>query len=542
MTQMPEPLVIDEPVSPERLLQLVNEATAPVTGDDFFRSLVGRLAELLGVDSVLLTECQQQPSTWVRTRAYWHGGGFIEDISFDVIGTPCEDVVDGGRFCFYPRGLHEVFPEWSAEEGGVESFIGIPVYGKDNQAVIGHIAIFDHAPMEEERVVESVFRIIAARAGAELQRLQIEAALRASEEKYRLLVENQSDMIVKTDPTGNLLFASPSFCRALGFREEDLVGTLFPPLAACPELQQQWVALSSATREARFEAALQSVDGEQIVAWTARAVPLERFAGGCFAVVASGRDVTDQRQAENAARMHLQELAQVSRRGSMGEMASALAHELNQPLTSIVSYAQACRRLLQRDDDVRTQVLEGVDRILATADRATGIVRSLRQYVKQRKGEQVSRDLRALIDEAAHLLKSQSRHAGARLSLDIPDDLPAVHVDGIQIQQVLMNLVRNGLEAMVAAPLRGQPVIEIRARNLLDEGVVLEVRDNGPGIAPEMAETLFDPFTTSKEDGMGIGLSLCRSIIREHGGELRADNAPEGGAVFRITLPPVTET
>ena len=224
-----------------QMVEMINEVTAPLTGGDYFRALVMRLAQSLDVHAALATECLEYPENHVRTLAFWEGEDIIENFEFDLVGTPCEDVIHGGAFCFYPNELSRRYPEWSAEEGGgMQSFIGIPVMAPSDGRTLGHIAVYGRKPMTEDAVVESMFRIIAARAGAEIERLQAERALRDSEAR---------------------------------------------------------------------------------------------------------------------ARQHLTELAHVSRLGSMGELASALAHEVNQPLTAIMTYCRTCLRMLERgqlgEDELR---------------------------------------------------------------------------------------------------------------------------------------------------------------------------------------------
>lgn len=265
----------------EQMVEMINEVTAPLTGGDYFRALVTRLAQSLDVNAALATECLEYPENHVRTLAFWEGEDITENIEFDLVGTPCEEVIHGGAFCFYPDDLSRRFPEWAAEEGGMESFIGIPVLAPSDGRTLGHIAVYGRKPMAEDAVVESMFRIIAARAGAEIERLQAERALRDSEAR---------------------------------------------------------------------------------------------------------------------ARQHLTELAHVSRLGSMGELASALAHEVNQPLTAIMTYCRTCLRMLEQGRLSEDDLHKAMSNSLTSAEHAREVVSKLRTFIQ--RGEMKPHPI-----PAAHLVR-----------------------------------------------------------------------------------------------------------------------------------------
>lgn len=168
-----------ESIDADTLSHMILAATAPLTGAQFFQGLAQRLAETMGVEGVLISECLERPQHHVRTLAYWERGGFQENIRFDVRDTPCQDVIDDAKFCFHPAGMLEKFPEWSRREGNIESFIGMPLFASSDQRVIGHIAVFDQHPMDRAARLEPVFRVFASRASAELERLQSERVARS---------------------------------------------------------------------------------------------------------------------------------------------------------------------------------------------------------------------------------------------------------------------------------------------------------------------------------------------------------------------------
>jgi two-component system sensor kinase FixL len=224
----------------------------------------------------------------------------------------------------------------------------------------------------------------------------------------------------------------------------------------------------------------------------------------------------------------------------MGEMAAALAHELNQPLTAVANWAEAARRLLDTDTpENRTKALDFMDKAIGQADRAGQIIRRLRNFVGKGDTEARAQDPNALVEEATALalVGGGAREHGVRVVLELGSDLPAVLVDKVQIQQVVINLVRNAIEAMAAVAVRQLTIATSRGDGVVDVSVL----DTGPGLAPEVAEQLFQPFVTTKRQGMGIGLSICRSIIDKHGGRLRALPRRDGGMIFSFTIPIVRE-
>jgi two-component system sensor kinase FixL len=253
-----------------------------------------------------------------------------------------------------------------------------------------------------------------------------------------------------------------------------------------------------------------------------------------------GIAISERRQVEAVLHTRQIELAQVSRLSMAGEMAAALAHELNQPLLAVIAFTRAAQRLLAgsladggRADGAKAA--GAMDRAVAEAQRAGDIIRALREFIGT---ERTSRDAQAparLLADALSLVLPECARNNIRLAVAVDKALPAVHVDKVQVQQVVLNLVRNAMDALIKAG-TGDAEISIAAR-AVETGLEIEVRDNGPGVAPEVAERLFEPFNTSKPTGMGLGLLICRSFVEAHGGRLwLATNGPEG-ASFRFTLP-----
>jgi PAS domain S-box-containing protein len=228
------------------------------------------------------------------------------------------------------------------------------------------------------------------------------------------------------------------------------------------------------------------------------------------------------------------ELIHMSRFTAMGEMASTLAHELNQPLTAVVSYLNGCRRLIDGADTLQNLMIrDGMERAADQAMRAGQIISRLRQFVSRRESQRHHEDLSKLIDDASALALVGIKQTGVKVATVFDSLAAAVLVDKVQIQQVILNLIRNAIEAMQETDRRE---LTISTEQVDRETVEVRVTDTGPGIAPSIAAQLFQPFVTTKPQGMGVGLSISRTIIESHGGRLWADANPEGGTVFRLTL------
>ena len=249
------------------------------------------------------------------------------------------------------------------------------------------------------------------------------------------------------------------------------------------------------------------------------------------------RDLTERE--ESAARLQevQGELARLARLNELGEMASTLAHELNQPLSAIANYAQGCTRLLRTaEDGPSLRVREALDEIARQSLRAGQIIRHLREFVMRGATDKQPEDIRKMVEEAGALALVGSRERGVRSVFDFRPDADLVLADRVQIQQVLINLMRNAMEAMNESERRE---LTVRTMPHGDGMVAVEVSDTGPGISEEVAARLFQPFVTSKAGGMGIGLSISKRIIESHGGTMEAHRTEQGGALFRFTLPAI---
>ena len=243
------------------------------------------------------------------------------------------------------------------------------------------------------------------------------------------------------------------------------------------------------------------------------------------------REVADQQH--NAAMQA--ELARVSRLTTMGEMASSIAHEINQPLASVVNNANAARRWLDRDPPNTEEVQAALARIVMDGERGSHIIGNIRSMVKKGDLSRAQIDLNELINDALRLAADQFQRHGVSIRSELADDLPRVMADRVQLQQVMLNLLMNADEAMLSV-YDHERLVRVRSEKH-DKGALIEVADSGIGIEPENAKRIFEAFFTTKSEGMGMGLSICRSIVESHGGRITVAKAIPHGSLFQVILP-----
>lgn len=257
------------------------------------------------------------------------------------------------------------------------------------------------------------------------------------------------------------------------------------------------------------------------------------------------RDISERKRTEETLQAQEEELreqrdrlAHVTRLSTMGEMAAGIAHEINQPLTAISTYANACRRMLESDQFQVEQLISVLEKINVQSQRAGNIIRGMRSFAKNKRSDRNAMDCNLLIEDVARLAEVDAKNYDASISLELQDKLPPVVMDGIQIQQVIINLIRNGIEASHNLPC---PQIVIKSSQVSEDHIQVSVIDQGEGIPEEKRGEVFNPFFTTKSEGLGMGLSICRSIIQAHGGDLDFRIADNGGTEFYFLLPIAVE-
>ena len=369
------------------------------------------------------------------------------------------------------------------------------------------------------------------------ERKVAEAALRESELRWRSIIDTVPDAIIVIDAAGVVESFSPAAERLFGYGADEVIGHNVKMLMPQPyrDAHDGYLARYNATGVRRIIGIGRIVVGQRKNGET---FPME-LAVGEFTTPSGNsftgfvRDLTDRQEAERRIEDLQTELLHASRLSVMGQMASTMAHELNQPLTAVTNYLEAGRHLLATGAAQAERISDLMEKAVAQAQRAGEVIRQLRQFVSKGETERRARNLNQLVEEALALGLVGARQLGVRVSLTLDPDLPPVLVDAVQIQQVILNLVRNAIEAMEAVERRELTIVT----RMSGDAVEATVADTGPGIAPELSDRLFRPFVTTKKTGMGLGLSICREIIEAHHGRLTVAPRPGGGTVFSLALP-----
>jgi two-component system, LuxR family, sensor kinase FixL len=368
---------------------------------------------------------------------------------------------------------------------------------------------------------------------------RLEDALRISERHFRSILDTVPDAMIVIDEHGVIQFFSSAAERQFGYSEPEAIGKNISALMPEPDRGRHdgYLARYLKTGERRIIGIGRIVTGMRKDGTT---FPMhltigEMQSSGQPYFTGFVRDLTEQQQTQARLQELQSELVHVSRLSAMGEMASALAHELNQPLSAISNYMKGSRRLLAASSDPNASKIEGaLDRAAEQAIRAGDIIRRLRNFVAREESEKRVESLSKLIEEAGALGLTGAREQGVKLRFNLDSSLDLVLADRVQIQQVLVNLFRNALEAMASSSHRELIATNVRAP---DDMVEVAISDTGHGFGSDIQPNLFQPFFTTKETGMGVGLSISRTIIETHGGRMWAENNEAGGATFRFTLP-----
>ena len=387
------------------------------------------------------------------------------------------------------------------------------------------------------------------------KRLRTEARLAEALAFRKAMEDSLLTGLRARDMKGRITYVNPAFCRLVDRSSEQLIGSSNPASYWPPERIEEYMERDARRRaslpEPRqgFEAEYMRPDGSRLPVWIVEA-PLIDAQGRQTGWMSSVLDLSAQRKVEEQSRASQERLAATARLAMAGELASLISHELNQPLATIANYANGSLNLLQdAGQDCQAIQLDlelAIRRIAAQAERAGKVIRSVSDLVRRRERERSAVAPQALFDGIAPLVQLQARKTGIEVRWQVDPGCPAAWCDATMVEQVLLNLVRNGLQAMPAGDppaASGLRTLELRASAAEPpEGsqrprILFTVTDHGQGLSEEVAARLFTPFFTTKPEGMGLGLSLCRTVVEQHGGTL--DHAPGSprGTVFRFTLP-----
>lgn len=385
----------------------------------------------------------------------------------------------------------------------------------------------------------AVFSLWALRRHVQ-RRLKAEMALR-EEHAFRKAMEDSLTIGMRArDLSGRITYVNPAFCNMVGWSEAELVGCSPPMPYWIPEDMESTLAMHSRVLRGDappdgFEITFQRKDGGRFRALVYEA-PLIDADGAHTGWMASVLDVTERRRADELERQRAERLQRTARLVTMGEMASTLAHELNQPLAAIASYNAGCLNMVQSGGFNTDELAGALSKLGVQAKRAGQIILRIHDFVRKREPEILPCPLVPLIENALGFVEAEAAKRGVEIRFLPGKGAFPVLADRILIEQVLLNLVRNAMEAMAKTP-EGGRVLSVTLRQADDGEAQICVADRGCGIAAEIAANLFQPFFTTKEEGMGMGLNICRSIVEFHRGSLWFEPNPGGGSVFCFALP-----
>ena len=373
-----------------------------------------------------------------------------------------------------------------------------------------------------------------------LRAAQLAVQLQTSEAEFRSLFELSAVGAAQADPgTGRLTRVNKRFCEITGYSADELHRMTYRDLT-----HPEDVAIDAARIQAVMEGQAGTWESEKryirkdkSVVWVSVTGTMIRDKNGLpYCMLATILDLTRRRQAEEVAAEQRRELAHVNRVSTMGELAASLAHELKQPLTGILGNAQAGELLLEHTAPDTVQLKEVLADVISDTRRASEIIDQMRNFLRKRETPRQPVEVNIIVEEVLRILRSEAVIREIRLSTELEAKLPPVTGDRIQLQQVLINVIANAQQAMARA---NSSIRELIIRTTQGEGgrILITVDDSGPGFEPGTLDRIFQPFFTTRPDGIGMGLAICMSIIEAHCGRISVENRPQGGGRVRIELP-----
>ena len=422
-------------------------------------------------------------------------------------GQPFEDevrfrrVADGEYRWFWTRGV-----PLRDKQGNIAGWYGLGMDIQDRK----------YAEQERERL------------------LQLE---RQAERELRVTIDTIPALVARYRPDGSPDFVNQTWQTYIGLSQDSLRGQRWAVAIHpddLPRIDAAWRAHLATGQPFEMEQRLCRADGEY--RWfLVRRVPLRNENGEVISWYGVGHDIEDQKRAEHALQTAHAELTHVTRVTTLGEMSTSIAHEVNQPLTAIATNAEASLRWLSRDVPDIEEARASIGQVVKDAHRAGEVIRRIRDFSKKADPQMTQLDINGVVEEAVTLVQHEALRHGVAIRLELASGLPPVRGDRIQLQQVIVNLAINGMEAMTSVQDR-ERVLIIRTQRHKSSRVLVAVEDAGVGIEPENVNRVFSAFHTTKPDGLGMGLSICRSIIEAHGGQLWTSPNAGPGMTFQFMI------
>lgn len=445
-----------------------------------------------------------------------------------LLGKPFLDFIPEAQHARLQRGFDAILAGYWKER-----YVETRVYTPHGEA---RDIVWAVSPLPERGLVYLSGRDITAEKQA-LEAYRHESAFRKAMEDSLIVGIRAIDL------DGRITYVNQAFCSITGFTQEELLGQLPPypfwPEGEASERNRQTLLNTLAGKAPTdvFESDLRRKSGERFYAEMLIS-PLIDQGGSHSGWMTVLTDITRQREAEERYKDQIEKLQATSRLVTLGEMASTLAHELNQPLSAIANYQAGCIERLKQGKVTPESLLPIMQKISDQAERAGMVVRRIREFVKQSAPDRRPSQLNEIVEATISIAEIEAKRHGARIHIDLPE-LPDLLVDPILIEQVLLNLIKNGIESMHDIP-SAKRIISLSARLANNKRVAVSIADRGHGVPAELKERLFEAFFTTKSDGTGLGLGICRSIVEFHQGQLWVEDHPEGGSIFSFTLPVVT--
>jgi PAS domain S-box-containing protein len=537
---------VTEQKQQELLLRWCAEELSLKTGREFFQEVVQHLVELTGMDYAVVGSLLPGTPQRIRTIAIAAPGRLVDNIDYDLAGSPCENTVNE-KVCIIERGVQRAFPrDRMLAEMQVEGYVGIAILGAGTEQM-GILALMSHHPLPHATPAIRALQVLAVRVAAELERQTTESALRMSEALYQSLVDNIPQHIFRKDLHGRFIFANRLFCEALGKPLDEIIGRtdldFFPQsLARKYQADDSFVIRTGKTFETTEEHRTKQGDlGHVQVVKT----PLRDSRGVAIGVQGIFWDVTARLRAEEIRRQFDARMQHTQKLESLGSLAGGISHDFNNLLGAIIAHTDLAKGELAVDSSAHSHL----DHVNTAAQQAADLTSQMMAYAGKTNFHEQPLNLNRLVEEIASLL-AVSVSKKVQLKYEFDSSLPSISGDATQVKQVVMNLIANAAEAIgdkmgrVLVRTYLQPVNQaLLSQCFPPEGltetthVCLEVADTGAGMDEATRIRVFDPFYTTKSERCGLGLAAVLGIVRSHHGAISVQSQPGEGSVFRCLFP-----